>query len=333
MRLPSRQPRAATAAALLGLVAVVALACGSSGPGSPGPGSSARSAPPVGSTGGAGAAGLATFAEGGLAFEYPAGWRVFHHQELSTASSLIAELSTVDVPEPCSTTPVQGGGTQVSCSARYRLQPDTLVVRVSANGWPSFNILDPLPAAARPLVVGGLPAYVEVGLPVDPATGADTVVTWTLARPGSVDNYYTISAALRGPDIATMRAQLDALVASLRFDPPATLLPAGQEAAATAAGHALAILASGDPSWRCFPTRPGTAALTVTALPMGPALSAAQVATCTMAVEATPLQLWKMTLTMALQHADANAGPGQRFTVWVGPDGTPGETSGGPLAP
>jgi hypothetical protein len=73
--------------------------------------------------------------------------------------------------------------------------------------------------------------------------------------------------------------------------------------------------------------------MTLKALPMGPALARPQLAACSTAIEATPLQLWRMTVTLRLAAADPAAGAGEIFTVWVNPDGTPGQTEGGPLPP
>jgi hypothetical protein len=157
-------------------------------------------------------------------------------------------------------------------------------------------------------------------------------LTWTLSRPGSVDNFYTIRATLRGPDAGPLQVQVEALIASLRYDPPVVPLPSGAGAAAAAAASALAVLNKDSPAWACF-VPVGTHQLIIDSLPMGPTLAHPQLATCTSMIEATPLQLWRMTLTMRLSEPDANAGTGETFVVWVNADGTPGQTSGGPLAP
>jgi hypothetical protein len=50
-------------------------------------------------------------------------------------------------------------------------------------------------------------------------------------------------------------------------------------------------------------------------------------------IEATALQLWRLTLTMQLVQPDPQAGLGEVLTLWVNPDGTPGLTSGTQLQP
>src|SRR2546423_6685415 len=71
--------------------------------------------------------GSLTFHEGGLAFTYPAAWHVFHHDEASSFTTLIADLATVDVPPPCITTQL-ADGRETACGDRFRLVPNSLVV-------------------------------------------------------------------------------------------------------------------------------------------------------------------------------------------------------------
>jgi hypothetical protein len=61
----------------------------------------------------------------------------------------------------------------------------------------------------------------------------------------------------------------------------------------------------------------------ISSLIYGPTLARPQLATCTTAIEATPLQLWRMTLTLRLPNAGpAGWGHGELITVWVNPDAT-----------
>jgi len=271
--------------------------------------------------------GLTHFNEQGLAFDYPASWRTFHYQEVSSFTNLVAYLATVDVPEPCITTE-DSISSRTDCSDRYVLTPDSLVVAVSSNGLPGFSMLN-VPAGATPIVVDGLPAYFVHE--TSTAVSADETLTWTLARPGSVDNDYTIRASIRGPHLEQFETALRALVASVRFEPAVVPLPSGPGAPDAAATRALGILAKDSRTWSCFPAPGGTRQMEVTSLTNGPTLAHSQVATCTTTIEATPLQLWRMMLTLRLPEADAQAGHGELITVWVNRDGTPGETQGSSL--
>jgi hypothetical protein len=254
------------------------------------------------------------FAEAGLAFDYPAGWRAYHYELTSSFFSSIAYLGTVDVKDPCVR---EANG--MTCGTGYALLPGTLVVDIQAASFPGFSILD-VPAGARPITVDGLPGYVEDGEAV-PATGATAVRTWSIPRPGSIDNYVRITANVRAPNEEAMLGFVDGMVKGIRYEPPVTPLPAGHAAAVDAAAAYLkAAQVGSDPSWTCFPPE-GSRTMTVSSLPDGPPLERPREATCTTTIVATPMQVWRMTLEMRLSEHDPNGGWGTRMTGYVGPDG------------
>jgi hypothetical protein len=270
--------------------------------------------------------GTAHFSEAGLVFDYPTAWRPFRYQVVSSFSNLIVYLATIDVPDPCTRT-----ANSIACGQSYRLVPNSIVVSVTARGFPGFNILDGPPPGATALVVGGLPAYVERLAPADSAADADTSVQWTIARPGSVDNSYAIRADIQGPDVAYQMHQVEALVASLQFDPPVVPLEATDAAAEQAATKALAVMSASDAAWACFPGKPGVPQIPVNSLVSGPILPTPQIATCSTRIEPTRLQLWRLTLIERLPQADPNGDSALQVVLWVSPDGTPGmQTSGSP---
>lgn len=160
--------------------------------------------------------GFRTFDEGGLTFVYPDSWQEFHHPVVSSFSTSIADLATVDVPEPCLRRPIPGG-TEIACADRFSLAPNSLVLHVATSGFPGFDIVRSRPPRATALVVGGRPAYVERRAPDDPAVGADFTVTWTVSRPEALGNFYTLEALIRGPDSGPLEDQLRQMIASLRF--------------------------------------------------------------------------------------------------------------------
>jgi hypothetical protein len=272
------------------------------------------------------ATGLATFHEDGLVFDYPAAWRPFRYEVVSSFSNLIVYLATVDVPDPCTRT-----ANSIACGQGFQLAPNSIVVTISGRGFPGFNILEGEPPGARALVVDGLPAYVEQLQPQDRAQGADLSTRWTIARPGSVDNSFTVQADIRGPDVAGQLQQVEALVKSLRYDPPVVPLELGDAAAEGAATKALATMTTTDPAWACFPGKPGIRQMRITSFPSGPVLAEPQVATCSTRIEPTRLQLWRLTLIERLPKADPEAGQDLQIVLWVSPDGIPGlQTSGSP---
>src|SRR4051794_11521162 len=74
-------------------------------------------------------AGFATFDADGMTFAYPAAWRAYRHDVVSSFSWSIIDLATVDVPNPCTTTTI-GVATETRCGDRFRLLPNSLVVHV-----------------------------------------------------------------------------------------------------------------------------------------------------------------------------------------------------------
>jgi hypothetical protein len=270
---------------------------------------------------------LRTFDESGITFAYPAAWREFHSSVTSSFSNVIAYLATVDIPEPCKTT-VDPSFTTVACADRFVLTPGSVVVTVSSGGSPMFDMTTSPPAGSTALIVDGLPAYLQT----IPSTSADLALRWTIARPGSVDNFYEIDAQMRGPGLAEMRAQLTALVSSLRYDPPATPLPSGAAAMAAAEAKALAALVKDSPVFGCF-SLSGPKTMLIDSMPYGPPLAHPQVATCTLTIEASPLQMWRMALSIRLPKPDPYVGTGETTVQWINPDGSLGASIGGPLAP
>jgi hypothetical protein len=274
---------------------------------------------------------FSTFHEGGLVFSYPAAWRIFHHEMTSSFSRSIADLATVDVPEPCITTQ-DAVGTSTDCADRFHLEPDTLVVHVTGNGFPGFDILQ-RPADAKAIDVDGLPGYLQTGPSDEPMLGADRTWTWTLPSHGSVDNSYQLRAVVRGPDLDLMTSQLQALISTVRYDPPVARLPVTGAALDAALATTLGELAASSAAWRCFPAHVGSATGTISEFPGGPALLAAHDATCQTAVEATALQLWRATFTVTLDQADPDVGGRFQAQVWIAPGGMPGLMTSGSAAP
>lgn len=271
---------------------------------------------------------LARFSEAGLVFDYPASWHVYRYEMVTSFSTLLVYLATGPVRNPCTTT-VKGENTSRTCKVEsLDLGPDALVMRIEQWGAPGFNILETDPGDGVRTTVAGLPAI---------KTDLGNRVEWKLTMPGSVDNWYEIHAAMRGPDLDPLRAQVEALVASLRYDPSPVPLPtgaAGETAMREAVARTLGSLASEYAGYGVFPTEPGTSRqCRVTQEPQGPELLRALDATCSTDVEATPLQLWKMTLTISWPATDAQAAGAQVRTTWLAPDGSvvSGSGSGDPL--
>jgi hypothetical protein len=166
------------------------------------------------------------------------------------------------------------------------------------------------------VTVGGLPAVFRLGRP---DSGLGVSLDWRLSVPGEVTGV-SVQAEYTDPGGDQLRAQVEALVASIRYDDtPAVLDPADGP---SRAAKGLAELQASDPTFACFPRVPGaTSTATVATLP-GPQLAEPLLVSCSFAVEPAPIGLWRVTLTeswTAVAHRTAGS---VVTTLWLNPDGT-----------
>jgi hypothetical protein len=289
-------------------------------------------------TGGAatfGEGGLATFDNGALAFDYPASWRVFHYDVVSSFTSVLAYLGTVEVADPCRRT-----ANTVSCGSAFHLEPGTLVVTITAASFPGRTALSGAGPDAVRVEVGGLPGLRLAGQAF-PGVDADASVEWRFARPGLMDNWYEIRADLRGPGEAGLLLAVERMVDSVRFDPPVTPLdasPAGRAAALDELGAFLDAQAADDATWDCFPRLPGARDAVISREPYGPELAVPLAVRCSTAIRSNEFQVWEVTLRIdwgltpgdRIGHWQATlfGGRGQGWNVYTQSDAFPGSASG-----
>jgi hypothetical protein len=157
------------------------------------------------------------FKSSGLALDYPSAWHVTYSGLALHYEQVIAFMGTGDGSLTCGSDYIPGlGGT---CAEKYALPANSVVVKVSvwdgpptpkgAVDWASSG--DPL---ASPAVVGGYPAVVRT---LSSGSTEDLVLEWTLTEPGNADGSYRLTAHFKGPDIAPLRSQVDALIESVSF--------------------------------------------------------------------------------------------------------------------
>ena len=167
------------------------------------------------------ASATAHFHMSGLAFDYPAAWRTISVGRILHYETVIAFLAsgTATADEPCGSGYVPGLGGD--CSEDITLPANSLVVKVSAwdgppsgpagaiaalrtAGWSAVTIAGE-PAAYTPQALEGIP-------------GSDRSLVWAVAAPGS-DNQkaYWITAGIRGPDFASIQAQVEAMIATIQL--------------------------------------------------------------------------------------------------------------------
>jgi hypothetical protein len=216
-------PTAVVAAAVVGVA--IPLAGLHSAPGSLHPAIFNNS--PTGASTCPGHDGRSEYDRDGVRFEYPSCWMAASYEEETSFSISLVDLSNQTMHAPCTTTTstpgrALPGGPQKITICRLpitSLAPHGILVRWSSNGSPQFH-LDQEPGA--PLTVGGRSAREQIrGRSTLTSTfcgsiGADESISVEVAETES-DDYYDMTACLRGPDTAAAVAQVRAMLASTTF--------------------------------------------------------------------------------------------------------------------
>jgi hypothetical protein len=269
-------------------------------------------------------------AQWGLTLDYPAAWR------LSRAGSeadigyitILAFLGSGTGQEIC--TPV---GVTVQCYSDIHLQDDQVMVRLSQLTQPVGGPFDPADAkwvgpGQELVTVGGLPATFTQSS----RSGwysSDLALVWDLSAPGSPLARYEIAAYIKGPDVASLRTEVERLVASVRFDPgPAKLDPA---MGPVVAAGALAQLAAADPGGFCYPATVGASNTEIQSV-FDVQLSKPLPVTCQATIQPY-VGFWKLTVKMSWEAApDRNPGS-YTIVYFLTPDGarTWSESAGSPV--
>jgi hypothetical protein len=271
---------------------------------------------------------LARFDRDGLAFDYPAGWSAVPSGLNMHYITILDFVGSGSATAACAQVTPGPSDTFISstrCSTDLTLGPGQVELELSRQDGPGlFGPIDPsdpsrLEPGSRYVTVGGLPAIASTS--TDGRYHADLSYSWTLSIPAQPNSRYSLEAYLRGPGLDGLQAQVEALVASIAYDPPVAALDPANAGQALAA--ALAELTTGDPTYGCFPARPDDSAkVTITRFPGYDPLRKPLEVTCSTSIAPHWLGLWKVTLTESwTPAADRSAGEMQT-TFWLAPDGT-----------
>ena len=272
---------------------------------------------------------LAHYSDNGISFDYPASWQLRPENVLLRTGTVFAFVGTAPSVASCS-----GESRGPGCSVDWKLQPGTVSVEFASQESPPLDqpLYElPLESGSTRLSVGGLPAIKSTA---GFGSGADVEMSWALSIPGSPDSTYGLMAAAKNPGAEQALEQVDALIASVQFVPPVEPLPTGATQDAAIA-RAVMALAAHDQSFSCFPTTIGqTADAVIQYFPAYSKLRKPVPVRCSIAVEETPIDMWRMELTISWDAAkDRTAGTNVDY-VWVDATGEPGlETGGGTDAP
>jgi hypothetical protein len=144
---------------------------------------------------------------------------------------------------------------------------------------------------------------------------------WQIFRPDFFGTWVQIEADLRGPRVSKLRAQVEAMVASFRFEPAPTPLASGKAAADAIAAVAVQTLQWRDrTTYACFPPVGVAPVSVVMALPSGTLRKPLPVI-CSTAIQRTDIGFWRLKLVARWQAA-ADRRTGHETTIqWLYPDG------------
>jgi hypothetical protein len=265
------------------------------------------------------------FRGGGLSFEVPTGWKVRDASIPFSGGSVIAIVGTLPVDPSCGTAHVE-----INCFYQQRLELGTISVVVGTAAYRGSTIFAVAEEAGGLITIAGSPGFMQVRpAPPENFYVADEYREWSFAMPGSVSNVYTIEANLRGPGLDRMRADLEALVASIQLDEPVLALPTGAAGEAAAAAAVTSALDELDRSSRdygsdfygCFPREPGRTRPAVLESGPGGPLPGPVPVTCATRLEAAAGTFWELTLTVEWQARDGHGAGSWAERYWLTADG------------
>jgi hypothetical protein len=132
--------------------------------------------------------------------------------------------------------------------------------------------------------------------------GAEQLRTWLVAIPDSAESLWWVQAVLRGPDLAALEAEVDAVARSLTFDDePVPLDAADRDGALVAAIDEVDRQMRAYPGRRfltCLPRTPGSVETTIDDGPRG-RLATPLAVTCSTTVDDLDLRVWSATIEVA----------------------------------
>ena len=169
---------------------------------------------------GSGPAAPATFHRAGLAFDYPSDWTLTPSGvSMGSGRTILAFVGSAKGGAICLPVPSSGGALECDWFIAS-LEPNTLVARIQVDEASPWSQRDIIEGKAKSVVIGGLPAL--TGPSTQPAShvDADRVTTWILTSLQDISRHYIVTVAMRGPDVAGLESQVNALLATISLDPP-----------------------------------------------------------------------------------------------------------------
>jgi hypothetical protein len=166
-------------------------------------------------TGASGRPAVKRYTDSEISFQYPAQWNIRHFNERSSFSIPIVFVSNETLHAPCRSFKV-AAGEETTCNYPVKhLAKGGVLLEWTSNGTPTFSI-NQVPGIAGK--IGGLVSRLEVARPgTCHNIGADETITAIADRPSPTDNFFELSACLRGPHLSTLADEVTSLLHSTTF--------------------------------------------------------------------------------------------------------------------
>jgi hypothetical protein len=154
----------------------------------------------------------ASFSAMGLAFRYPAAWRLGRWSaDVSNFTALIVYLSTSRLKDPC-TVASSPGRTSVFCSYPVKaLPPGGVLVSWNADGFPFSR-----PPQPNTTIAGRKAIETRTTGGWCATLGGTETITVKIFR-NAPDNWYEMDACLRAPGLARQEAEIASMLSSVRM--------------------------------------------------------------------------------------------------------------------
>jgi hypothetical protein len=257
-----------------------------------------------------------------LEVDYPASWEYHEYRESFSFVSILGYLTTgrFDPDAICTRTT-----NSITCNfSGHPVEPGGVVVRFEHWGTPDRFSAE---SGETQATVGGMPAYVS-----EANVGDTLTLKWRVRMPGTPNNWYVIEGQLREPGTDESRRQVEAMMASLQFDPAPTILPTSDaefdRGAREAAEQALNTLRTyvDTAGYTCFASEPDVARIAkVEVVPQNQRPSQPLEVTCTTFVQVDS-DMWRVLFVMEWTATDDHGAGRQETEVWVSGSGEAGMT-------
>jgi hypothetical protein len=148
-----------------------------------------------------------------VGFDYPGSWHAAQFDQVSSFSSVLVYLSTEQPSDPCDRT-----ASSVACtrSSVTHLGPNGVLIT-----WTHWGLLGRTfdPTRGRSLTVGGRTATLEQSDASGSCLGIGGArqILVTVPIPDVIDNWIEVEACVAGPDPSAAQAQIEAMLASVRW--------------------------------------------------------------------------------------------------------------------